>query len=196
MSRALDTLNHAFESENLSTLKMGIGIHTGSVLAGNIGSSVRMEYTVIGDNVNIASRMEDLTKLYNTQILATGSVIKSLTNPQEFLIREIDSVYLKGRSNRVHIYEIFNINESAIRNQKTLYAPEFQAARKLYNAGKFQEAEAEFLKIASKSPGDTVVPVLLQRCRDLIDFPPEKNWDGAFILNSKSFDSVMNTILE
>ncbi|MDH4198747.1 MAG: hypothetical protein OEV66_00045 [Spirochaetia bacterium] len=196
MSKALDILNLAFETEKLPALKMGIGIHTGSVLAGNIGSSVRMEYTVIGDNVNIASRIEDLTKLYNTPILASSSVIQALKSSHEFLFREIDSVYLKGKSHQIDIFEIYNTNESHVQNQKFSGISDFQAARELYKSGKFEQARAEFLKVSQKCPDDNVVQVFIKRCGLLIDSPPEDGWNGIFALTSKSFDKVNDTIWE
>ncbi|HPN94198.1 MAG: Adenylate cyclase 1 [bacterium ADurb.Bin236] len=111
MKRKLDELNEKWINEDgLNPIKIGIGIHTGPVVAGNIGHSQRLEYTVIGDNVNLASRLESLTKQYHIPIVISGStyeLVKDSVNA-----RHIDSVTVKGKSKPVEVYELLGLIES------------------------------------------------------------------------------------
>lgn len=180
MNMRLKSLNKDFLKNGVPELNMGIGIHTGSILAGNIGSSIRMEYTVIGDNVNIASRIESLTKVYKTPLLITREVVDQLSNKDNFLIRDIDKLYLKGKSRAVSIYEVFNNdNEEVIRKKQNLL-DRFQNARELYSNRQFAEAQTEFEAIHRELPEDNVAHIWAKRCLKYKMTPPhEEEWNGV-----------------
>jgi len=110
MIEKLELLNKELESENLPTIKIGIGIHTGDVIVGNIGSRAKQNYTVIGDSVNIASRIESLTKRYRVNILISQSTAEQL-DKSKYIYREIESVQLKGKNHSVLLYELLANNE-------------------------------------------------------------------------------------
>ncbi|HPO51014.1 MAG TPA: adenylate/guanylate cyclase domain-containing protein, partial [Spirochaetota bacterium] len=104
--KSLEELNKEIMRRYDKTISVGIGVHYGNVLAGNIGSKVRMEYTVIGDTVNLASRLESLTKIYKTPIIISAETKNNIKNIEDFTIREIDTTPIKGKEKRVTIYEV------------------------------------------------------------------------------------------
>lgn len=106
MQRELEVLNLELQQEGRRTLAIGVGIHAGEVLAGNIGSAQRMEYTVIGDAVNVTARLEGLTKEYGCPVLVSAAVREALTKPQNYSLREVASVAVRGRERPVLVYSL------------------------------------------------------------------------------------------
>lgn len=104
MQKALTELNRQFAAEGLPELRMGIGLHAGEVLAGNIGSPQRMEYTVIGDPVNAASRLESLTKDYKVPVLLSGQFLELLPARTGFIFEKLDDVAVKGKTKKIEVY--------------------------------------------------------------------------------------------
>jgi adenylate cyclase len=106
MQQALDQFNELRSQKELPTIAVGIGIHRGEVIMGTVGFTSRIESTVIGDAVNVASRIEGLTKQYDCQVLLTESVVKNLSHPESFSLRLIDqAVKVKGKDEAIAIYE-------------------------------------------------------------------------------------------
>ncbi|OFZ20656.1 MAG: hypothetical protein A2X94_04040 [Bdellovibrionales bacterium GWB1_55_8] len=183
MRRALAVLNESWLRTGALTqpLGIGMGVHTGEVIVGNIGSERRLDYTVIGDNVNLASRIEGLTKQYHIDFLV-GDRTQELAS-QLFVFRQVDWVKVKGKSQAVAIHEPLCEVSSADTDRMLNLKRSFESALGLYRKGAFLEALAEF-ETLHRETGDGPSAVYVERCKGLQENPPE-NWDGIFVAKSK-----------
>ena len=144
MMTELKTFNVAREKVNKDIIRMGIGINTDEVLAGNIGSLKRMDYTMIGDGVNLAARLESASKFYSTDILISDNSFKKLT--KTYIYRNVDLIQVKGKNQPVGIYEILDFHDEKSFPNLSACVETFQEGLELYRKQKWGDAKKKFEK--------------------------------------------------
>ncbi|MBF0279565.1 MAG: HAMP domain-containing protein [SAR324 cluster bacterium] len=174
-----------YNLERDSAIRVGIGINTGPIIFGTVGSSSRMDSTVLGNTVNVASRVENLTKQYEVNLLITDATLASLGESPPFLIREIDKVRVKGKQEAITIYEVFDEDEENIRNAKLNFRDEFQQGLQLYQSKKWEESLKLFESIQTNYPEDRLIGIYIERCRSFMHHSPSEDWDGVYTMESK-----------
>ncbi len=181
MCRRLRELNRAWVREGRPVFENGIGINSGEAIFGNIGSAERSDPTVIGDAVNLASRLEGLTKKYRCEIVVSQSVADHAAG--QFVLREIDYVRVLGRRLPIAIYSVLGrVGEELIGGGEP---PAWNAALAAYRAQEFEDAEKLFTRCGEERPGDYLSELYLKRVRQLRANPPGEGWDGVEVMESK-----------
>jgi len=171
MQAALEGLNRAWEQRGKPAVAIGIGLNTGPMAVGNMGSQARFEYTVLGDQVNLASRLEALTKEYGVGILVGEATARAAGD--QFVFREIDLVRVKGRAGAAPVFELVGRAGRA--------DPAFARALAHYRRREFGEARTLFAQLVR----DPAAAVMAARCEELAARPPPEDWDGVYDQRSK-----------
>ncbi len=181
MMATLKILQVKWATENWPRIDIGIGINTGDMTVGNMGSLMRFDYTVMGDMVNLSSRLEGINKEYGTNIVIseyTYNVVKD-----QMFCRELDSVRVKGKKLPVRIYELLAERKDAAPLE--LFARLFEEALENYKQAKWDEAIAAFQKVLEVRPDDPTSNIYVERCKAMKEHPPEGEWDGVFTMTRK-----------
>ena len=182
MINALKQFNETRAAEGKSPVDIGIGLNTDSVVSGNIGSPRRMDYTIIGDGVNLASRLESACKQYAARILLSENTYQRLHGT--YRVREVDSVVVKGKHQPVAIYEVLDYHTPETFPNLMDAVNYWKSGLEYYRHGDWERAIRAFGEASSANPQDKLPPMYIERCLHLKENPPA-DWTGVWIMLTK-----------
>jgi adenylate cyclase len=180
--RALERLRTRWRLAERPELRARIGLHTGPVIVGNIGSENRLNYTAVGDSVNLTSRLEGLNRFYGTQILISGACLEAAGGA--VLTRPVDNVSVKGRAEGIRVHELLAMADDADAEQRRL-SEATATAFAAYLRADFSEARERYGTLLVFQRDDPVAVLMEERCREFMGAPPPTNWDTTFRMKSK-----------
>jgi adenylate cyclase len=183
MLTQLNVFNEQRASNGLKPINIGIGLNTDTIVSGNIGSPKRMDYTVIGDGVNLAARLESACKQYGARLLASEYTLKLLRGT--YRSREVDRVVVKGKTQPVGVFEIvdYHTDETFPHMMEVLNL--FKHGLQCYRQRKFDDAIKAFTEALRLNPKDYPPKMYIERCQLLKASPPPEDWDGVWVMKSK-----------
>ena len=184
MQHRLRQLRHEWDKRGLPALRCRVGINTGSMVVGNMGSRQVFDYTVMGDAVNLASRLESANKLYCTYVMISEYTYSQLS-PGMFHLRVLDVIKVKGKSRAVKVFEVYGETEEEIDAKDLLYYQTYHEAFEAYLSRNFATAQAQFTQALSIRPDDPATQVMLARLETLHPNDLPDDWDGSVALTSK-----------
>ena len=181
MMEELKILQKKWADEGRPAFNIGIGINSGDMVVGNMGSDMRFDYTVMGDMVNLGSRLEGINKEYGTNIIISEYTYAAIKDA--LFCRELDSVRVKGKKLPVKIYELLGEKKDAEKWEKAVSL--FEEGLSKYKQAMWDEAIAAFRKVLEVRPDDAPAKLYVSRCEELKKSPPEGPWDGVFTMTRK-----------
>jgi len=181
MIKTISHIDEVFQAKGWPRIKMGIGLNTGTMSVGNMGSEFRLAYTIMGDAVNLGSRLEGLTKEYGVDIIVSGSTKKSAP---EYIYKELDRVRVKGKIEPITIYEPIGLKKDFdIELMDELIELDFALTE--FRKQKWPDAQKRFSKLHNLKPDCLLYSVYLERIDIYQTAPPGEDWDGVFTFKTK-----------
>ncbi len=183
MRRELLRLNNGWKTEGRMTLGMGVGINHGEVLAGNIGSQDRADLTVIGNAVNLAARLEGLTRIYGVDILV-GTAAADLIR-DEFHLRSVARAQVKGKTEPVDVFAIVDARTAALDQELLIWLETYEEGIRKFRDRDFTQAKILFSRFLEFYPEDSLAKMYLERSLEYEQTPPEKEWNAVEVFEKK-----------
>ena len=178
----LEDLNVRLASMGLPIINTRIGIHTGEALVGNIGYDQRLNYTALGDNVNLSSRIEGINKFYHTQILISETVYRQVA--RQVYARKLDCVVVKGKKTGIDVYHLMGLRSSANEDLEKI-CNLYEEGMAAFYQRRFEIALAIYEKVLARLPEDAPSKIQIDLCKAFLKTPPEEGWTGLRVFDTK-----------
>jgi adenylate cyclase len=181
MMRELDALQARWASRGLPSLDIGIGVNTAIMVVGNMGSELRFDYTVMGDGVNLASRLEGANKEYGTHVIVSESTWEQVRD--RIATRELDIIRVQGKAQPTRIFEV--LGRSPLAPDRAAMVSAFEVALRAYRTQQWENAIQAFEQVSAAAPGDPPSQLYIQRCKAFMTASPRPDWDGVYVMQGK-----------
>ncbi len=179
---ALELVRKQFADKNWPPIDCRMGLNTGRAIIGNMGSHTRFDYTVMGDTVNLASRLESANKMFGTRAMISEFTQKIVGD--EFAVRELDFLRVKGKTQPIRVYEL--VSETAKLTPDVVGAlRDFREGLAFYRDRAFVKAQGKFNAVLGAYAEDHPSKIYIKRCEEFLHVPPPKDWDGVYVMTSK-----------
>jgi two-component system sensor histidine kinase ChiS len=185
MAREVAAFGEELEASSRPRVRTGTGLHTGDLMLGVIGAEDRFDATVIADAVNLASRLDSLTKLYGSSILISEQTLNGLYDPDQYLMRFLGAVQVKGKEIPVKVYEVFDADPEPLKEKKLETNPGFQQGLELYFQKRFAEAAVKFNVALEALPEDKAYQLYLKRAARYLGQGVPEGWTGVETMTEK-----------
>ena len=185
MQKEIRKYNQTRISKKRSAIRIGIGIHTGSLIMGVIGDKNRMDAATISDTVNTASRIESLTKHYSVSILLSRESLDRVENKENFHFRYLGKVRVKGKKEPVGIYECYDAESSELLKKRLRSSDDFESGLRHFFAKEFSQAATAFAKVLQSNSQDNVAQMFLHKSKHYMDKGTPDEWDGVEVMMFK-----------
>ena len=183
MQKKMDELKSGFSSEAARKVRTRIGINSADVVVGNIGGAERFDYTVMGDGVNLTSRLESANKIYGTTIMISETTYSKVKD--DVLVRVIDKIVVKGKTKSITVYELLGLKKDIKAVEMFDNYKNYIDGYKKFREMEFEKAKSFFEKSIDNNPNDELSRIYLERSENYMSNPPGEDWDGVSILMSK-----------
>jgi two-component system sensor histidine kinase ChiS len=180
---------HEYNVERLRSgyqpIQVGVGVHFGQMMVGIVGEAERMQGDAFSDHVNLASRLESLTKLYGVSLIISDKILANLTDPEQYQIRFLDRVIVKGKKEAISIYEVLDGETELVREIKLQTQPDFERGLEHYRRHEFKAGQIYFDRVLAVNAEDKTAALYLERLNHLIKKGVPENWSGVWTLTQK-----------
>jgi len=183
MQKRLAELREVWKIQKRPELRMRIGLCTGAAVVGNMGSKSRMDYTMMGDTVNTAARLEGVNKVYGTYTLISETTYAGAAS-EDIRVRELDSIHVVGKKEAIRIYQLIGYSHETDKKELEMIE-HYTTGLYAYRARDWEKAIWFFNAALEIEPDDAPAKTMLERCNEYKENPPPKDWDGAFTMKTK-----------